>query len=747
MHLDAHTLCNRDRSLATEWLLADGAGGYASSTVLLCGTRRYHGLWVPALKPPVDRRVILSHVEERLVPPGGDPLQPVHLSTTEYGGGFFPDGTPWADSFDLEPLPRLVSRAAGLVVEREVLLLRDGAGVCLAYRVSGQGRWTLALAPMLALRSMHALAHNHGHFRIERLENVSGFRCLCEGFPGVFLWADGPQHVPRVARRGGSSTCQPVKCGGPPSPGTRQPSVSVTVSPVWYYNVLRRVERERGFDHCEDVLAPGHWTVSADGPAAWHLFCSFDPPRPIDVAAERRAHLARQADLVARFNAECRMQNAECATHHASPAIDVTIADCGLRIADLKKQYGMSPAHVSLPAVQSAIHNPQSAIVARLATAADAFIVRRRVGQEDLATVIAGYHWFGDWGRDTLIALPGLAMETGRLDVAEKVLRAFAAATSAGMVPNCYAEDTGQPLYNTVDASLWFIQAMAAYARAGGREEFIREHLWPAAAQICRWYRDGTRFGICSDAGGLITAGSPDTQLTWMDATVHGRPVTPRYGKAVEINALWISGLTLAHDLAVDFSLAPPASVTDLACARRAFEDLFWNEAAGCLYDCVLPDGTRDPAVRPNQIFAVGLPHAPLTGERARAVVRTVREKLLTPRGLRTLSADNPAYRGRYAGGPDPRDAAYHQGTAWPWLLGPYVDSVFAVEDARCARGEAQQILDGLLDSMEEAGLGHISEVFDGDPPHRPGGCIAQAWSVAAAIHIWKRLEESGGLP
>jgi glycogen debranching enzyme len=233
-----------------------------------------------------------------------------------------------------------------------------------------------------------------------------------------------------------------------------------------------------------------------------------------------------------------------------------------------------------------------------------------------------------------------------------------------------------------------------------------------------------------------------------MDATVHGRPVTPRYGKAVEINALWISGLTLAHDLAGSLGLGlTPASVTDLACARRAFEDLFWNEAAGCLYDCVLPDGTRDPTVRPNQIFAVGLPHAPLTGERARAVVRTVREKLLTPRGLRTLSADDPAYRGRYAGGPDPRDAAYHQGTAWPWLLGPYVDAVFAVEDSRCARGEARQILDGLLDSMEEAGLGHISEVFDGDPPHRPGGCIAQAWSVAAAIHIWKRLETTGGLP
>jgi predicted glycogen debranching enzyme len=675
MHLDAHALRDRERSLAAEWLLADGAGGYASSTVLLCGTRRYHGLWVPALKPPVDRRVVFSHIEERLTPPGGDPLQPVFISTTEYGGGFFPDGSLWAASFDLEPLPRFASRVGGLTVDREVLLLGDGAGVCLTYRISGHGRWTLDLAPMLALRSFHALMHSHSRFRVDVLEGVQGLRCASEGCPAVFLWF--------------------APAAGDKAPHDPAPAASCTmaVSPTWYFSVLRRVERDRGFDHFEDVLTPGRWTVSADGAAEFHLLASLDPPRPIDAAAERR---------------KCETRRAELATRAGSPG------------------------------------DPR---LARLVTAADQFVVRRRVDGEDLATIIAGYHWFGDWGRDAMIALPGLLIEAGRLDVAEKVFRAFGAAARQGLVPNCYAEDTGRPLYNTVDASLFFIQAAAAYVRAGGNGAFLREHLWPVVQQVCQWYRAGTDFGIRADADGLITAGSQDTQLTWMDARSAGRPVTPRHGKAVEINALWISGLALAADLAAKLGLPPPASLQVLAQLRRAFVDLFWNDGAGCLFDCVFPDGRRDPSVRPNQILAVGLPHAPLAGERGKSVVRTVREKLLTPRGLRSLALDDPAYRGRYVGNPDERDARYHQGTVWPWLFGPYVDAVFAVEDPACARGEAAQVLAGLLDSMEEGGLGQINEIFDGDPPHRPRGCIAQAWSVAAAIHIWKRLEATGGMP
>jgi predicted glycogen debranching enzyme len=666
MHYDADFLHDRQRSLTREWLLTDGAGGYASSTLLGCGTRRYHGLWVPALKPPVDRRVVLSHFEERLITPHGESW----LSTTEYGAGFYPDGSPLAVRFDLDPLPRLMSRVDGVEVDREVLLLEGGAGVCLTYRVRAGGPWTLALAPMLAMRSMHHLVHHHAEFHAEAMPGDYGVRCLTSAMRGVFMWI---------------SSLAPAEYTG----GRAAPVIDLAVAPTWYFGVLRRVERARGFDHFEDLLAPCRWTIRGDGPTTWHVFCSFDPPRPVDVAAARKRLMARQVELAV---------------------------------------YAGSP---------------KDKRVARLVRAADAFLVRRRVGGEDLATVIAGYHWFGDWGRDTMIALPGLAMETGRLDVAEHVLGAFAAQASEGMIPNCFHEETGVAEYNTVDASLWFIQAAAAFMRAGGDTDFLRRRLWPVVTQIIDKYQHGTRFGIRADTDGLITAGSVETQLTWMDARVAGRPVTPRYGKAVEISALWLSGIGLAREMAAKIGHAPPPAAVDLDRARAAFEELFWNEGAQALYDCVLPDGRKDALIRPNQIFAAGLPHAPLSARHARAVVRTVRERLLTPRGLRTLAPGGPSYRGRYAGGPDERDGAYHQGTAWPWLLGPYVDAIFATEEPRDARTEATHVLEGLLDAMEEAGLGQISEVYDGNLPQQPGGCIAQAWSVAAAVHIWRVLESS----
>jgi 4-alpha-glucanotransferase len=360
------------------------------------------------------------------------------------------------------------------------------------------------------------------------------------------------------------------------------------------------------------------------------------------------------------------------------------------------------------------------------------------VAPRDLLTVIAGYPWFADWGRDAMIALPGLAIETGRLDEAGRVLRCFAGAASEGMIPNCFDEATGRPEYNTVDASLWFLQALADYAEAGGDEALVEDRLWPVALEIVERYRRGTRFGIRADSDGLILAGDADTQLTWMDARVGGRPVTPRFGKPVEVQALWISGLARMEDLAETLGREPPEACGLGEGARAAFDAAFWNDRAGCLFDCLYPDGRADASVRPNQIFAVGLPYAPLSGDRAKRVVAVVRYRLLTPRGVRTLARDDPSYRGRYEGGPAERDAAYHQGTVWPWLLGPYGDAVFRVERAECARGECTQLLEGLLDAMDEAGLGQIGEIFDGDPPHRPGGCIAQAWSVAAAIHLWR---------
>jgi len=734
MHRHADDLRNLDRSLATEWLLADGAGGYASSTVLLCPTRRYHGLWVPALAPPLGRHVVLSHVDERLVTGDGE----AWLSTTEYADGFHPDGSAVAEAFDVEPMPRLVSEALGVTVARGVHLLPGGVGI--AYEVQASDPWTLDLAPMLALRSMHHLGRKHDRFRVESLAGAPGWHVLSEGLPGVFLWAEMLGcHSDRAATRrepralpAGTSDAQANATRAPHVPATggrgsrgrsRRAEVEARLDPAWYEGVLVRVERQRGFDFAQDLLAPGRWTVHGRGEGRFRLCCSFDPPsREPQAMPQRREPRALPA---AASDAQAKATRA--------PHVPAT----GGR--------------------GSRGRSRRAEAEARLRRAAGAFLVPRRVGGKDLRTVIAGYPWFADWGRDAMIALPGLAIETGRLVEAGQVLEAFASAASDGLVPNRFGEESGQAEFNTVDASLWYLQALAAQVEWCSEQEVphppgwadhVREHLWPVACEIVRKYAEGTRFGIHADADGLIAAGDANTQLTWMDArTSDGRPVTPRHGKAVEIQALWLSGLALMEDLAESLGTDPPDACALRGRARDAFEDLFWNEAAGCLYDCIAPDGTPDASIRPNQILAVGLPHAPLRGERAKAVVHTVRTRLLTPRGLRTLDPADPSYKGVYRGGPDERDAAYHQGTAWPWLLGPYVDAVFAVECRECARGEAAQILSGLVCAMDEAGLGQIGEVYDGDPPHRPGGCIAQAWSVAAAMHVRRMLEESGGVP
>ncbi len=740
MHRRADDLRDLDRALATEWLLADGGGGYASSTVLLCPTRRYHGLWVPALRPPLGRHVVLSHIDERLATADGE----AWLSTTEYSGGFHPDGS--AVAFEFHNVPRggsaepprrigglvdhaagaetrrasgvaLVSRAAGPTVTREVHLLPDAAGVCITYEVQADGDWTLDLAPMLALRSMHHLGHKHDRFRAELLQDAPGWRVLTEGLPGVFVWADVPEGCHSEERRSrdeeprrengapANDQGEILRPCGPQDDSEGDVSVEAGGEPTWYEGVQVRVERERGFDFTQDLLAPGRWTVRGSGPGDCRLFCVFDPPSPSPPRAMPSSPPRERRDIPLR----------------SGPSDSAT--------------------------------DPVSA----LRRAADAFLVCRRAAGKDLRTVIAGYPWFADWGRDAMIALPGLAIEVGRPAEAAMVLEAFAAAAADGLIPNSFGEEDGEPAYNTVDAGLWFLQALAAYVTWCGEQEVphdpgwadhARASLWPVACDIVRRCAEGTRFGIHADADSLVLAGDEHTQLTWMDArTSDGRPVTPRHGKAVEVQALWLSGLALVEEMAETLGVEAPEACGLRASARDAFEALFWNEAAGCLYDCIAPGGTPDPAIRPNQIFAVGLPHAPLRGERAKAVVRTVRERLLTPRGLRTLDPAHPSYKGVYRGGPDERDAAYHQGTAWPWLLGPYVDAVFAVECRECARGEAGQILSGLVDAMDEACLGQIGEVYDGDPPHAPGGCIAQAWSVAAAIHIWRMLEETGGAP
>ena len=369
-----------------------------------------------------------------------------------------------------------------------------------------------------------------------------------------------------------------------------------------------------------------------------------------------------------------------------------------------------------------------------LTLAADQFVVKRG---EDLKTLIAGYHWFSDWGRDTMIALPGICLVTGRYDDAKKILRAFAQSASQGMLSNRFPDAGEQPEYNTVDATLWFFVAIYKYLQATGDENFVRDELMPILRDIIAWHDRGTRYRIHVDTDGLLYAGEPGVQLTWMDAKVGDWVVTPRQGKVVEINALWYNALMIFADFSKRFG-----NTADMQqFAQRAeqvklkFDEVFWNEAGGYLYDYVDGDH-RDALLRPNQIFALSLPFPLLEGEKEKKVLKVVEEKLYTPFGLRSLAAHEPGYRADYGGDSWSRDGAYHQGTVWSWLLGPMITAIVRLE-GEVGKKRAKELLEKITPHFSDAGIGTISEIFDAEPPYAPRGCMAQAWGVAEVLRAY----------
>jgi predicted glycogen debranching enzyme len=446
----------------------------------------------------------------------------------------------------------------------------------------------------------------------------------------------------------------------------------------WYRNFEYREERERGFDFTEDLFSP--FVLKFD--------LSHRPSANIIASTER--HGVEEAS--------------------------------GLRETEISRRRAVLAS------------TPPDEFAQALFAAADQFIVARG----DEKTVIAGYHWFGDWGRDTMIALPGLALVTGRAEIARSILLAFARHVSEGMIPNRFPDAGESPEYNTVDATLWFFEAIRALLRYTGDHEFVRANLYDVLVGIIDWHVRGTRYNIHVDTDGLLAAGEEGVQLTWMDAKVGDWVVTPRHGKPVEIQALWYNALCVMEELAREFNEEAHRKLYGAmaAHAHRSFEPLFWNEAAGCLYDVV--DGERrDASIRPNQIFAVSLPFTMLSEEKARRVLEVVERDLLTPYGLRSLAPSDPQYRPTYAGDALSRDGAYHQGTVWAWLMGPFITAYMKVNGHNPqAREQASRWLAGFREHLGEAGLGQISEIFDADAPHRPRGCIAQAWSVAELLRV-----------
>jgi predicted glycogen debranching enzyme len=359
-----------------------------------------------------------------------------------------------------------------------------------------------------------------------------------------------------------------------------------------------------------------------------------------------------------------------------------------------------------------------------LAEAADQFIVRRGEGH----SIIAGYPWFGDWGRDTMIALPGLTLVTGRFEVACGILQEFSSALNKGMLPNRFPDAGDMPEYNTVDATLWFFEAARAYLHYSHDVTFVQEELYPCLVEAMDWHLRGTRHGIHADTDGLLLAGEPGVQLTWMDAKIGDWVVTPRHGKPVEIQALWYNAIRTLEEFALRFGDTARAVQMDELARRvqRNFLAQFWDPQRGYLLD-----NTDDASIRPNQIFAVSLHFSMLDQDQAAAVVGTVEQHLLTPLGLRSLSPQDPAYRGRYTGGVYERDSAYHQGSVWLWLMGPFLTAYARVHPGS---PRLRELLNGLEGHLREAGVGQMSEIADGNAPFTPRGCFAQAWSVAELL-------------
>ncbi|MCE5324791.1 MAG: amylo-alpha-1,6-glucosidase [Planctomycetaceae bacterium] len=673
-----------DHLLSLEWLITNGTGSYASGTAVGCNTRRYHGLLVAATQPPVGRVVALANVTEELFVAGAGH----ELGNHEFVGTMSARGLPMLVEFRNDLAATFVFRLGSVELTKEILLARPDNTVAVRYTLRG-GPARLHIRPLTAMRDFHYL---------RRMEGSEGLTSRSDA--GVVTVADAVSgHMLQLS----------------------VPGATFEAAPDWWYSFHYRIEAQRGQDANEDLYTPGLFVCDlVDGQSCQltaALFCGMGvspmlPDRGTGVSPVQSQEHGRDGHATQEHG-----RNA-----HATPDFEL-----------LRQQ-----RRECIRNFVAGVGDTADESTRRLAAAAEAYIVRRDLPDgTPSSTIVAGYHWFADWGRDTFISLPGLLLTTRQFEKAREVFRTFAAAISQGMVPNCFDDRTRDAHYNSMDASLWFIIAAEQYRQASGDEDFWRDTLMLAAQAIVAAYRTGTRFGIKADGDGLLTGGSPGTQLTWMDAAMGGEVMTSRHGKAVEINALWYC----IHRILADRAEEGGQYAAQAQQIAASFVNAFWNGEAHCCYDCVYPDH-KDASIRPNQIFAVSLPHSPLSPEQQTALVNVVTQKLLTPYGLRTLSPDDANYRGQCTGPQWQRDRAYHQGTVWTFLIGPFLDAYLKVNhNSPLARAQAKHWLLAIEDHLSEAGMGYISEIFDGDAPHEPRACIAQAWSVAEVLRIRHLLQ------
>jgi predicted glycogen debranching enzyme len=652
-----------------EWLLTNGLGGFASSSVIGCNIRRYHGLLCAATMPPVGRVMILSRVGEVMYL-DGKMDRPLEFSSNQFGvypATFHPRGDRYLRRFELGETARWTYDIEGVRVVKELLLCWQKNAVALRYTLDGGGPggtparpMRLELSPFTGLRDFHALRRAGGHFEFYAREK--GVRVVDWGL-SLNIAADAGTFV---------------------------------AGPDWWYGHTYPIEADRGSDCTEDLFTPGRFVAESSGAGRTLTITLWASTQDVGAGnwdAELRKLVGRRVAV--------------------SAPIDLS--------------EGKTPTAASKAAPPR--KTMSSPALARLFRAADDFLVYRKSPDgSDGTSVVAGYPWFADWGRDTFISLPGLMLVTGRFEQAKQVLGVFGNYVSQGMIPNRFDDYNDEPCYNTVDASLWYIHAAFEYLRLSRDKAGFEQKMLPACRQIIEGYKAGTRYNIKMEDDGLITQGDWSTQLTWMDAKSEGHAFTPRQGKAVEINALWYHALILMGQIELAGKVA------------QSFRKAFWIDASRGLYDVVDGD-RRDSAIRPNQIFAVSLPNSALTADQQAAVVDIVRRELLTPFGLRTLSPSDPGYKGWYNGPQPQRDAAYHNGTVWAWPIGAFLSAYLRVNKrSPQSLDQARKWLQPLIDHLGENCIGQIAEIFEGNEPHTPKGCPAQAWSVAEVLRLAAEL-------
>jgi len=631
-----------------EWLLTNGTGAFAASTISGINTRRYHGLLIASLKPPVDRRLLLAKLEEEVIIDG----RAYKLFAAETVGGFSGYGFNYLLEFWRFPFPSYTYGIEDCILKKEIILLTGRNTVMIRYSLTNPNERPVQLNifPLITCRDYHhTVRRNDWPFEIveDNRTNVA-----IEPYPGA----------PRLYLGSDWARCE--RAG------------------FWYYDIYYEREAARGLDAVEDLYCPLRFVVEGSKSMELWIWAGTEPLE----GGTANLHRYREEEI-------SRIQ---------------TLAD-------------------SIPT--------DNKYLKILGLAADSFLVKR--SELEGLTIIAGYPWFADWGRDTMISLPGLTLTTGRFEDFRQVIKTFLTFEKDGLIPNLFPDNPGPPAYNTADASLWVFWCLYKYYQYTGDFDFPAEQ-YPVLLRILEGYINGTPHGIWMDSDGLVIQGEPDCALTWMDARVDGKAVTPRCGKTVEINALWCFALYYTGFLASRLGDTPRArSLKELFYrARDSFGRAFWFAEGGYLYDRIGED-KRDESIRCNQVIALSLPIRLLTPDREKEVLGTVWRHLWTGYGLRTLSPADANYRGQCTGNQHERDHAYHQGTVWVWPWGHFITALNRVYSGHPGIDKLiRRLVSPLIAHLHEECIGTVSEIFDGDPPHHPRGCFAQAWSVAELIRV-----------